>query len=141
MVANRLKKVRKAKQLTQQEVADALNFSRQSLSKWENGTGAPNIETLKKLSAFYEISIADLTAEKEDMLRSHIFKRDIDESWLLVVIIILSIPLAPFGILTMPIVFLRNKKENALYKLIISLVLLVLVINFIVVSKLITTIL
>ncbi|WP_119904576.1 helix-turn-helix domain-containing protein [Brochothrix thermosphacta] len=34
MLANRLKKARKRKKITQQEVADALNFSRQSLSKW-----------------------------------------------------------------------------------------------------------
>ena len=128
MLANRLKKARKRKKITQQEVADVLNFSRQSLSKWENGTGTPNIETLKKLSAFYELSIADLTKEEQTEIKTKI-SQNADESWLFFIIIIISIPIAPFGLLTLPMVFSRNTKHNDFYKWINVFAIIVLSIN------------
>lgn len=127
MLANRLKKARKRKKITQQEVADALNFSRQSLSKWENGTGTPNIETLQKLSVFYELSIADLTKEEQTEIKAKNSKND--EGWLLFIIMIIAIPIAPFGLLTLPIVFSRNTKNNIFHTWINLFIIIVLSFN------------
>ena len=53
----KLQELRKAKKLTQEELAEALFVSRAAVSKWESGRGYPNIETLKDISAFFSVSI------------------------------------------------------------------------------------
>ena len=61
----KLQQLRKAKGLTQEELAEALYVSRTAVSKWESGRGLPGIESLKQISAFFSVSIDDLlSAEK-----------------------------------------------------------------------------
>ena len=52
-----LKKVRKAKELNQLKVAMDLNMSREALSHYENGKRNPDIQTLKLLSRYFNVSI------------------------------------------------------------------------------------
>ncbi|WP_413627922.1 YxeA family protein [Fructilactobacillus vespulae] len=47
---NNLKSKRKELKLTQQELADKLHVTRQTLSRWENNLGYPNLDTLIELS-------------------------------------------------------------------------------------------
>ena len=42
--------------MTQQEVADNLNTSRSNITKYENGTLEPNIETIGMLAEIYNVS-------------------------------------------------------------------------------------
>lgn len=56
----KLQKLRKNKGLTQEELAEVLYVSRTAVSKWESGRGYPNIESLKEISKFFEVSIDDL---------------------------------------------------------------------------------
>ncbi len=56
MFGRRLKEARKEKNLSQEEVAEMINTSRSNISKYENETLEPNIETLKKLCEIYEVS-------------------------------------------------------------------------------------
>lgn len=51
---------RKQKNLTQQELADALGVGNRAVSKWETGQGMPDISLLEDLSRVLEISIDDL---------------------------------------------------------------------------------
>jgi transcriptional regulator with XRE-family HTH domain len=53
----KLQKLRKEKGMTQEELAEALFVSRTAVSKWESGRGYPNIESLKDVSAFCNVSI------------------------------------------------------------------------------------
>ena len=46
---NHLKSIREAKKMSQEEVAKALHISRQSISKWENNRGNPDLENLVAL--------------------------------------------------------------------------------------------
>jgi transcriptional regulator with XRE-family HTH domain len=55
-----LKKVRLAQGLSQQQVADKLNLTRQTISKWENGRGYPDFENLILLSELYGVTIDQL---------------------------------------------------------------------------------
>ncbi|MCB6853042.1 helix-turn-helix domain-containing protein [Lactococcus lactis] len=48
---------RKKKGMTQQEVADTLYITRQSLSNWENGKNFPDIPMLVELSKYYDFSL------------------------------------------------------------------------------------
>lgn len=56
----KLQELRKAKGLTQEELAEILYVSRTAISKWESGRGYPNIESLKDISKFFDVSIDDL---------------------------------------------------------------------------------
>ena len=52
-----LKEKRKELDLTQQNVADHLNVTRQTVSSWEVGKSFPDISTLIKISDFYQLSL------------------------------------------------------------------------------------
>ena len=57
--------IRKQKNLNQLKVALDLNISREALSHYENGKRSPDIEMLKKLSAYFDVSIDFLINGKE----------------------------------------------------------------------------
>lgn len=59
-INQRLKELRLAHQLTQEELAQQIFVSRQTISNWENGKGQPDIENLILLSEYYQISLAEL---------------------------------------------------------------------------------
>ena len=56
----KLQELRKNRGLTQEELAEILYVSRTAVSKWESGRGYPNIDSLKEISKFFEVSIDDL---------------------------------------------------------------------------------
>ena len=63
--SEKLQELRKCKGLTQEELAQAVYVSRTAVSKWESGRGMPNIESLKDISMFFNVSIDELlSAEK-----------------------------------------------------------------------------
>ncbi len=53
---NRLKKYRKAKEMSQKQLADLLNISFQSISKWESGKGLPSISLLPEIAGALDVS-------------------------------------------------------------------------------------
>lgn len=52
----KIKEARKNSGYTQQQVEDNTGISRNTISRIENGSREPNIETLGKLIDFYEVS-------------------------------------------------------------------------------------
>ena len=56
-LAEKLISLRKKQGLTQLELAEKLDVSRQAVSRWEAGDAMPGIENLKLLSELYEVSI------------------------------------------------------------------------------------
>ncbi len=61
----KLQELRKARSLTQEELAEALFVSRTAISKWESGRGYPNLDSLKEISRFFSVSIDDLICTEE----------------------------------------------------------------------------
>ena len=59
-LANRLAELRKQKGLSQEELADKLQVSRQAVSKWERGEASPDTDNLIELAKIYEISLDEL---------------------------------------------------------------------------------
>lgn len=55
---------RKAKKLTQAKLAEKLFVSEKTVSKWENGKGIPDTESLPKLAKVLDISINELLQGK-----------------------------------------------------------------------------
>lgn len=67
MIGDNVKKLRKAKGITQEELAEAVNVSFQAVSKWENG-GAPDIEMLPILANYFGVTIDELMGFKLNAL-------------------------------------------------------------------------
>ena len=61
----KLQELRKRRNLTQEELAQALFVSRTAISKWESGRGYPNIESLKAISKYFSISVDELLSGGE----------------------------------------------------------------------------
>ena len=58
--AENLKQIRKERNLSQEDLAELLDVSRQAVSKWEQGEGYPEAETLLLLSSRLNISLDTL---------------------------------------------------------------------------------
>jgi transcriptional regulator with XRE-family HTH domain len=54
---DRIKELRKSKDLTQLELAEKLNVTDKAVSKWENNHGEPSIDLLLELSKLFDVSI------------------------------------------------------------------------------------
>ena len=76
--ATRLKALREEKNLNQGQLAKALGMSRGSISFYENGERTPDIETLDKVSKFFDVSYNYLLG-KSTMKRSTIEETAISE--------------------------------------------------------------
>ena len=56
-LAEKLVSLRKQKGLTQMDLAEQLNVSRQAISRWEVGVAVPSTDNLKVLSDLYGVSV------------------------------------------------------------------------------------
>lgn len=55
-----IKQLRTEHNLTQEEVAQKLHVTRQTISNWENGNNYPDLDTLTAISKLYDISVDEL---------------------------------------------------------------------------------
>lgn len=63
---NKLYELRKQKGFSQEELANRLNVSRQTISKWEVGESTPDMEKLVAISDLFEISLDELVLDKKE---------------------------------------------------------------------------
>ena len=59
-IAKNIKKFRKESEMTQQELAEKLNVTRQAVSNWENGKTQPDIDMLQNIAGELQITIEEL---------------------------------------------------------------------------------
>lgn len=64
-IARNLTFYRKLAGHTQAELAEQLNYSDKSVSKWERGEGVPDIYVLQQIAELYRITVNDLISEEE----------------------------------------------------------------------------
>ena len=62
--ANNLSHYRKQLGLTQTELAERLNYSDKSISKWERGDGLPDLAVTAQIADIFGLTINDMIAEK-----------------------------------------------------------------------------
>lgn len=60
--------LRNKRGLSQDELAEKLYVTRQAVSRWENGETIPNTETLKLLSAYFDVSINTLLGSPRQLI-------------------------------------------------------------------------
>ena len=70
-IGSKIKNARIDAQLTQEQAAEALEVSRQTMSNWENGKTYPDIVSVIKMSDLYAISLDHLLKEKEEVPMSN----------------------------------------------------------------------
>ncbi len=63
MLSENIRNYRKAKGLSQEELASKLNVVRQTVSKWEKGLSVPDSELLIVLAEALDVSVAELLGE------------------------------------------------------------------------------
>lgn len=64
-LGERIYRLRTEKKLSQSELADALEVSRQSISKWETDASVPELDKLVKLSELFGVSLDVLVLDKK----------------------------------------------------------------------------
>ena len=77
---NKLYELRKQKGFSQEELANRLNVSRQTISKWEVGESTPDMEKLVAISDLFEVSLDELVKGEEPKLAEpseHIVKSEL----------------------------------------------------------------
>lgn len=82
MLGEKLMTLRKKHGYSQQEVADMLSVTRQTISNWESDQGAPSLDKARELAEIYKISLDDLAggnvevvAANREVKDSHVLKR------------------------------------------------------------------
>lgn len=63
IISQNLISLRKERGLTQNELAEKLAYSDNMVSRWERGEITPSIETLQKISEYYNVSLSSLLEE------------------------------------------------------------------------------
>ena len=68
-IGNRIAKFRKARGMTQEELANQLGVSSQAVSKWENDASCPDISLLPQLSRVLGVTTDELLTGKNDEVK------------------------------------------------------------------------
>ena len=61
----RLKELRMEKGLSQQKLGEIFGFCNQTISFWESGSREPDLDTLLKISHYFEVSLEELLEENK----------------------------------------------------------------------------
>ena len=69
-ISERLFNLRKNKNLSQEELANILGVSRQTISKWETGESTPDFDKIIPLCEFYGITSDELLSGKKDIIEA-----------------------------------------------------------------------
>ena len=72
--ANRLSDLRRAAGMTQFELAQKLNYSDKSVSKWERAEGVPDLYVARQIADIFEVSVDYLLSDKP--FRKPLFSRN-----------------------------------------------------------------
>jgi transcriptional regulator with XRE-family HTH domain len=62
-IGNKINQLRKLSGMTQEQLAEKLNVSRQTISKWESGGSSPDLESIVKVSKLFHVSLDGLLME------------------------------------------------------------------------------
>ncbi len=123
-------------------------MTRQSISKWENGRGYPDLDNLVRLSDIYQLSIDELIRENTELAskiqvsNAEIKKKQVqlkkvnteihqntDEGLILILLVLASALIPPIGMVLPLYAIWRNTKYNSLHKTIIVISILVMIVS------------
>ncbi len=121
-VAKNLKKIRMSSGMTQEELAEKMFVTRQTISNWENGKSQPDVQTLTSLSNVLDVEVTELIYGRKRAYTRFQKKYIITAAISLLVIIaviILELTLYP-NLLRQLQIFFTGSFELALYDFIVK---------------------
>lgn len=102
-ISEKLQNKRKEMNLTQEEIAEKIHVSRQTISNWETGRTLPDIKSLILISEIYNISLDTLLKEDNEMV-NHLQNLSDDNKFLKLFCALLLINI----VLIITTVFIKN---------------------------------
>ena len=63
-IGKNIMRLRRMANMTQLELAEKINYSDKSVSKWEQGNGIPDVRILVQLAELFNVSVVDLVREQ-----------------------------------------------------------------------------
>ena len=75
MFSDQLKRLRKARKLSQEELAVKLNVVRQTVSKWEKGVSVPDAEILLRIAEVLQVSVNELLSSSTQTTEDEIIMK------------------------------------------------------------------
>lgn len=116
---------RKEKNLTQEELAEKLNVSNKSVSRWENGKNMPDYSVLNDLCNILDININELlsgekdnkeTIENLDMILKEYYKMKKQKERLKMLVIIGTVVLSQILLVVFTVLILNYEYDNRLHQ-------------------------
>ena len=74
-IGEKIAKLRTSLNISQEQLAEKISVSRQSVSKWERGESLPDLYTLQRIADLYGITINDLAYEKQEIIKPKTIKK------------------------------------------------------------------
>lgn len=128
-LGKQIKMYRLENKLSQEELADRIYVSRQTISNWENDKSYPDINSLVLLSEVFKVSLDKLIKGDIDVMKDVIKKEEVDKmnrygkiyTIMLIVTVVSVVPLfmwlgfwalIPWGIVWMVSMFFASKIEK-----------------------------
>lgn len=72
MIAAAIRRLRKERKISQEELANALGVTAQAVSKWERDEGYPDITLMPKIAHFFDVSLEEVYGSKDANEQSEI---------------------------------------------------------------------
>lgn len=111
-LGKRICALRMARNMSQGDLAETLDVSRQSVSKWENDAAVPDLDKLIRMCALFDVSMDELVLGKKRELMPA--KAPSDRSWWTLPRIPVGALLMIFGALALVILLAADKAPLAL---------------------------
>ena len=115
MFHEKLRDLRKQKTMSQEELANKLDISRQSVSKWESGLSMPDLENVIKLSELFEVSLDYLLKDRKSDSEFNYYTVDTKEKEAMSKINIVAIIFLTLTIATLLTLVIISIVETHLY--------------------------
>ena len=78
MLNDKIKALRKANNMTQEELADKLYVSRQAITKWESGLGTPDIDNINAIAKLFGLTIDELLSNDANINKDNVSRTEFD---------------------------------------------------------------
>jgi len=101
-IGENIASLRKANNLTQQQLADRINYSNKAISRWEKGECLPSIETLCSLCEFFGVEFEYLIKPHEEPAKAKSKKPDANK-----IAILLLVCVSIFAVATLAFVYIK----------------------------------
>lgn len=111
---NNLMELRKKNGYSQEDLANKLNVTRQTISKWELEQTTPNLKDLKNISNIFNISLDELTSNIKDNSNLDIKNKKRKNKYILIILFLLLIFILLFFVYRVyKIIYIKNNVDLA----------------------------